>query len=66
MSGNSALIEIEPILCTHLCAFIKICLVLQLYQLILGGSGPYVKAIIRQNPLASPFLFFHITSLQSE
>ena len=31
-----------------------------------GVSGPYVKAIIRQNPLASPFLFFHITFLQSE
>ena len=36
----------EPI-CTHLCAFMKICLFLQLCQLIIGGSGPDVKASIR-------------------
>ena len=63
MNGNSALPELKS-LCTHLCAFI--------YENLLGfvavpgASGPYVKAIIRRNPLASPFLFFHITSLQSE
>ena len=47
----------EPILCTHLCAFMKICLLLLLYQLIIGGSSPDVKTSIRKNPLASPFLF---------
>ena len=32
---------------THLCAFMKIFLFLQLYQLIIGGSSPDVKASIR-------------------
>ena len=32
-------------------------LFLRLYQLIIGGSSPDVKASIRYNPLASPFLF---------
>ena len=35
------------ILCTHLCAFMKICLFLWLYQLIIGGSSPDAKATIR-------------------
>ena len=37
----------EPFLCTHLCAFMKICLFLWLYQLIIGGSSPDAKATIR-------------------
>ena len=44
----NTLLELRSlILCTHLCAFMKICLFLWLYQLIIGGSSPDAKATIR-------------------
>ena len=45
-SRNSALPELKPV-STHLCAFMKICLFLRLYQLIIAGFSPDVKASFR-------------------
>ena len=45
-SGNSAFLELKS-LCAHLFSFMKICLFLRPYQLIIGGCGPDVKASFR-------------------